>query len=497
MTEAIIALDQGTTSTRAIAFTSSGSQLGSAFKSHAQYYPAPGWVEQDPRELVSNAREVLVRVATGLAERDVRVAAVSVANQTETTVVWDRVTGEPIYNAIVWQDSRTEAAAAAIARTIDAGAVRAATGSPLNGYYSATKLQWILDAVPGARERAARGELAFGTIDTWLAWSLCEGQPHRTDVTNASRTLLFDIRAMAWSDDLLELFGIPRACLPTVQPCDARVGTIGYIPQLAGVPVIGMIGDQQAALVGQGALTPGEAKVTYGTGAFLLLNTGTEQLPSPSGLLSTVAYQLAGQPAHYALEGSVSAAGSLIDWLVRGLALAESPEELERLARAAGGSDGVAIVPAFSGLLAPYWEPDARGVIRGITARTTRGNIAYAAFESVALQVQDVVAAATRDGAMPSELRVDGGMSVNPLLMALQADVSGLPVVRTGVIEATAAGAARIGMVGVGLADGLDSFPQGVPDAQWAPRPPADAVRATAWRHALAASVAGKGSGPL
>ncbi len=456
----VLALDQGTTSSRAIVFDERGAVVAVAQKEFAQHYPRPGWVEHDPLDIWSSqvgvAAEALSRA--GLQARDV--AAVGIANQRETTLLWDRRTLEPIGNAIVWQDRRTAAEVERLRASGSEETVQRLTGLLLDPYFSATKVAWLLDHTDRARERAEAGELAFGTVDSWLVARLTGGASHVTDVSNASRTLLFDIHALDWSDELLELFGVPRAVLPEVVPTSGVVAEASSGP-LAGVPIAALAGDQQAATFGQACLAPGQAKNTYGTGCFLVLNTGPEPRRSEHRLLTTVAWQLApgrtpGRPA-YALEGGVFTAGAAVQWLRDGLGVIRDAADVERLAASVEDSGGVTFVPALTGLGAPHWDPYARGAVLGITRGTTAAHVARAALEGVALQVADVVDAMREDSGLPfTELRVDGGAANNDLLMQLQADLAGMTVVRPAVTETTALGAALLAGLAVGVWDGLD-----------------------------------------
>ena len=447
MPHAVAALDQGTSSTRCLIFGPDGSVLGSAQRPHEQIFPAPGQVEHDPMEILANVERVLGAALTdaGLVARDI--AALGIANQRETTVLWERATGRPLHNAIVWQDTRTDALVAQLARAGGADRFRATTGLPLASYFSAVKLRWLLDHLPGARARAEAGELAFGTIDSWLLWHLT-GQ-HVTDVTNASRTQLMDLASLRWDPALLAAFAIPPPLLGRIV---ASSGVIGEARgALAGVPVGGILGDQQAALVGQGCLAPGQAKVTYGTGCFLLAHTGAAPVASAAGLLATVAYQFGTAPAAYALEGSIAVTGALVQWLRDNLRLIGTSAEVAALAASVADNGDVYFVPAFSGLYAPWWRADARGVIAGLTRFATAGHIARAALEATAYQVRDVVAAMRRDGAPPTALRVDGAMVDNDLLMQFQADMLDLPLLRGASAEATAFGAAAAAGLAVGV----------------------------------------------
>ncbi len=449
----VLALDQGTTSSRAIVFDESGAVVSAAQEEFAQLYPRPGWVEHDPLDIWWSqervAAEALARA--GLAARDV--ACVGIANQRETTLLWDRRTLEPLANAIVWQDRRTAPDVERLrAKGLEPSVTRL-TGLLLDPYFSATKVAWLLDSTPGLRDRAEAGEVAFGTVDSWLAARLTGGAVHVTDVSNASRTLLFDIRELAWSDPLLEAFRVPRAVLPDVVPTSGVVAEVSVGP-LAGVPLAAMAGDQQAATFGQACFAPGAAKNTYGTGCFLVLNTGDEPRSSRHGLLATVGWQraTAGAPVAYALEGSVFTAGAVVQWLRDGLGVIRDAADVEGLAASVPDSGGVCFVPALTGLGAPHWDPYARGAIVGLTRGTTAAHVARAALEGVALQVADVVDAMRRDSGLPlTELRVDGGAARNDLLMQLQADVAGVTVVRPAVTETTALGAAFLAGLAVGV----------------------------------------------
>jgi glycerol kinase len=449
------AIDQGTTSSRFIVFDRSGTIMAMEQREHQQIFPRPGWVEHDPMEILRNTRAVIDEAlrGAGLSARDL--AAVGITNQRETTVLWDRATGEPVHNALVWQDTRVDPLVAAYARDGGQDRFRAATGLPLASYFSALKLQWLLDNVPGARARAEAGELMFGTIDAWLMWHLT-GQ-HVTDVTNASRTQLMNLATLDWDAALLAAFGVPASVLPRI------VASSGLLAEargeLAGVTVGGILGDQQAALVGQTCFSPGEAKNTYGTGCFLLLNTGTTAVASAHGLITTVAYRFGEAPACYALEGSIAITGALVQWLRDNLGLIGSSAEVEALAGSVADNGGVYFVPAFSGLYAPYWRADARGVIAGLTRYAGKGHLARAALEATAYQVADVIAAMEQDsGVKMRSLRVDGGMVVNEMLMQFQADLLGVPVVRPTVVETTALGAAYAAGLAVGYWRDLDDL---------------------------------------
>ncbi len=444
----ILALDQGTTSSRAIVFDHAGTIRGSAQREFRQIFPQPGWVEHDATDIWASQfavlREALAHAKTGAQD----IAAIGIANQRETTLVWERATGRPIANAIVWQDRRTAPMCDALRDAGHAPLFARKTGLVLDAYFSGTKLRWLLDNVPGARVRAQRGELAFGTIDTWLIWQLTGGRVHCTDASNASRTLLFDIHAGAWDDELLALLDVPRSVLPRVVPSSGVCGTAAI--DGVDIPIAGIAGDQQAALFGQACLTPGLAKNTYGTGCFLLLNTGRQAVASRNNLLTTVAWQRKGA-TDYALEGSVFIGGAVVQWLRDGLKIIRSSSDVEALAQSVPDNGGVYLVPAFAGLGAPHWDAYARGAIFGLTRGATSGHIARAALESIAFQSADVLAAMQKDaGITLSELRVDGGATADDLLMQFQADILGVPVVRPQVRETTALGAAYLAGLAVG-----------------------------------------------
>ena len=454
----VMALDQGTTSSRAIVFDRGGGIRSVAQRETTQHFPQPGWVEQDAREIWETQAEVAVEALRSAGIDGSQVAAVGITNQRETTVIWDRRTGDPVANAIVWQDRRTADVCEELRRDGAEQRVRAATGLLLDPYFSGTKIAWILEHVAGARERAEAGELAFGTVDSWLAFRLTGGRLHVTDATNASRTLLYDIHAGDWDDELLDLLGVPRALLPEVRGSSAVYGEITGIDDLAGVPLAGIAGDQQSALMGQLCTERGSVKTTYGTGCFALLHTGTAPQPSERGLLTTIACSTDGQP-RYALEGSVFTGGAVVRWLRDGLGLIGSAEEVEPLAASVPDSGGVVLVPAFTGLGVPHWDPHARGTIVGMTLGTGAGHVARAALEGIAFQVAELLDALAADaGAAPAEMRVDGGAARNDLLMQFQADVSGLPVVRPEVTESTALGAAYLAGLAVGYWQGVEEL---------------------------------------
>ena len=462
MPRLIAAIDQGTTSSRCILFNERG-PAGVCQKEHAQHYPQPGWVEHDATEIWRRTQEVVAGAMQAAGATAADIAAVGITNQRETTVVWDAATGAPLHPAIVWSDTRTAELCDALAASGGQDRFRAATGLPLATYFSAPKLRWLLDRLPHLRRRAASGEVRFGTIDAWLIWNLTggpDGGAHVTDVTNASRTMLMDLRTLDWSPQLLAAFDIPREMLPTIVPSvDRRTyGSTRKSGPFGGeIPVCGCLGDQQAALMGQTCLDPGQSKNTYGTGCFMLLNTGREPIVSRSGLLTTVACQIDRQPATYALEGSIAMAGSLVQWLRDALGLIRSSGEIEPLANSVKDNGGVYFVPAFSGLFAPYWRSDARGLVAGLTGYANKGHIARAVLEATAYQTRDVLDAMRKDSGVPlTSLRVDGGMAVNNLLMQFQADVLDVPVVRPKVTETTALGAAYAAGLAVGFWRDLD-----------------------------------------
>jgi glycerol kinase len=452
---AILALDQGTTSCRAIVFDREANVLGLAQHEFAQHFPHSGWVEHDANEIwrVQHAVALQAIAKSGLAAADM--AAIGITNQRETTVLWDRTTGEPLANAIVWQDRRTAAFCDELRDAGHENVIRQKTGLIIDAYFSGTKLKWLLDKIPQARTRAAKGELAFGTIDSWLIWKLTGGKVHATDVSNASRTMLCSIHTLDWDDDLLALMNIPRSVLPQIVDSSGVVGTTIDKGALNGLPIAGIAGDQQAALFGQACQHAGMAKNTYGTGCFMLMNTGTKPVVSQHRLLTTVAWRLptAGtKETHYALEGSVFAAGAAVQWLRDGLGIINSSAEIEPLARSVADTNGVYMVPAFVGLGAPHWDPSARGTIFGLTRGSTRAHIARATLEAIAYQSADLAIAMQHDAGLAfSELRVDGGATVNNLLMQFQADVLRTPVVRPKMTETTALGAAYLAGLAVGF----------------------------------------------
>ncbi|MFI9506543.1 glycerol kinase GlpK [Nocardia sp. NPDC052566] len=467
------AIDQGTTSSRCIVFDRQGRVVGVAQREHEQIFPRPGWVEHDPESIWRNTEFVLGEVLerTGVAAGEI--AAVGVTNQRETTVVWDRASGKPIHNAIVWQDTRTDRLVTELGGDLGPTRYQDRTGLPLSTYFAGPKLRWILDHVDGARERAAAGELCFGTIDSWVLWNLT-GE-HITDVTNASRTMLMDLRTLQWDPDICAEFGVPESMLPRIVSSSQVYAEINSGP-LQGIPVAGILGDQQAATFGQACLSPGEAKNTYGTGNFMLLNTGTTPVLSKHGLLTTVCYQLGAEDAVYALEGSIAVTGSLVQWFRDNLGIIGSAEEIEPLAASVADNGGAYIVPAFSGLFAPRWRPDARGVIAGLTRFVNRAHLARAVLESTAFQTREVVDAMRADAESEhldlelTTLKVDGGMVGNDLLMQFQSDILDVPVVRPVVNETTALGAAYAAGLAVGYWSGTDDIRANwAADKTWSP----------------------------
>ncbi len=460
MTErrAILAIDQGTTSSRAMLFDSRGRPIGQAQKEFEQHFPRSGWVEHDAEEIWRDTVEVVRQAIRNAGVEPSQIAAIGITNQRETTVIWDRKTGVPIHRAIVWQDRRTAEACERLREDGHAELVQDRTGLLIDSYFSATKAAWILDQVPGARARAARGELAFGTIDTFLLWRLTEGAVHATDATNAARTMLFDIKRHTWDQDLLELFGVPAAILPEVRDSSDDFGTTPKDLFGSPIPILGVAGDQQAATVGQACFRPGMTKSTYGTGCFALMNTGTQPVRSHNRLLTTIAYRIGGETT-YALEGSIFVAGAAVQWLRDGLKIIGSAAETQALARSADPNQSVYMVPAFTGLGAPYWDPHARGAILGLTRATGPAEIARAALEAVCFQTRDLLEAMTADGAAPLDtLRVDGGMVANDWMLQTLADVLGVPVERPVVAETTALGAACLAGLRTGFFDGLEGI---------------------------------------
>ena len=467
------AIDQGTTSTRFMVFNRAGRCVSIAQREHQQFYPEPGWVEHDPQEILERTRQV---IAEALQQADLKatdLAAVGIANQRETTVLWDRRTGHPVMNAIVWQDVRVDDMVSTLIASGGIDQFRQSTGLPVSTYFSGLKIRWILDHIPGVRKRAEAGEILFGNIDTFLAWHLTGGPRsgiHVTDITNASRTQLMNLRTLAWDPDMLDRFDIPPAILPRIVPSSMNYAAIKE-GALEGAPLAGILGDQQAALVGQACFDAGQAKNTYGTGCFLLMNTGEAPVESKHGLVSTVAYQLGNSKACYALEGSIAIAGALVQWLRDNLGLIQTSDQVEALAQTVDDNGDVYFVPAFSGLYAPYWKESARGVVVGLTRYATKGHIARAALEATAFQTKDVVDAMERDAGIPLRLlRADGGMTVNKLLMQFQADILSRPVVTPATKETTALGAAYAAGLAMGFyRDVSDLKRNWIADCEWQP----------------------------
>lgn len=458
MSKYILALDQGTSSSRAIVFNEKGEACSVAQKEFTQIFPRPGWVEHDPREIWSSQSGVIAEAITKIGINGLDIAGIGITNQRETTIVWDAATGEPVYNAIVWQDRRTSQYCDSLKEQGLTEKIRSKTGLLLDAYFSGTKVRWILENVPGAREKAEKGELRFGTVDTWLIWNLTRGEVHVTDVTNASRTLLFNIHTLEWDSELLKLFGIPASMLPRVASSSEIYGHTKTTIFAHKVPIAGIAGDQQAALFGQLCTEPGAVKNTYGTGCFLLMNTGREPIESKNNLLTTIAWKI-GEETTYALEGSIFVAGSVVQWLRDGLGIIRSSSEVEALAASVPDNGGVYFVPALTGLGAPYWDQYAKGTLVGITRGTTAAHIARAALEGIAFQTMDIVSAMEQDsGVKLCELKVDGGASRNNLLMQFQSDVLGCNVIRPQVTETTALGAAFLAGLAVGYWGSVDEI---------------------------------------
>jgi glycerol kinase len=473
MSKYVGALDQGTTSTRFMIFDHAGGVVGIHQKEHEQIFPKPGWVEHDPAEIWSRSQEVIKGALDKVGITGSDLAAVGITNQRETAVVWDRKTGKAVYNAIVWQDTRTDTIINEFAKEGGQDRFRAKVGLPLATYFSGPKVKWILDNVDGARAKADAGDLVFGNIDTWCIWNLTggtNGGVHVTDVTNASRTMLMNLETLDWDDEILGIMGIPRSMLPEIKASSEVYGT--GVGDLAGIPIAGDLGDQQAALFGQTCFSAGEAKNTYGTGCFMLLNTGEKIVPSKSGLLTTLGYKIGDQPAVYALEGSIAITGALVQWLRDNLGMISQSPEVEALAKTVEDNGGVYFVPAFSGLFAPYWKSDARGAIVGLTRYVNKGHIARATLEATAWQTREVLDAMNADSGVPlTALKVDGGMVFNDLLMQYQADVLGVPVIRPKVAETTALGAAYAAGLAVGYwAEVEDLRENWAKDAEWEPK---------------------------
>lgn len=473
----ILALDQGTSSSRAIVFDHEGRICATAQKEFPQHFPKPGWVEHDPKDIWSSEASVIAEAITSMGINGLNIAGIGITNQRETTIVWDVETGEPVYNAIVWQDRRTSEYCDSLKEQNLTGFIREKTGLIIDAYFSATKIRWILENVPGARARAEAGKLRFGTVDTWLLWNLTRGECHMTDVSNASRTMLFNIHTLNWDEDLMKLFGIPMSMLPEVHSSSEIYGYTKTTIFAHKVPVAGIAGDQQAALFGQMCTTPGSVKNTYGTGCFLLMNSGTKPITSSHNLLTTIAWKI-GDTVNYALEGSIFVGGSVVQWLRDGLGIIKSSSEIESLAMTVPDNGGVYFVPALTGLGAPYWDQYAKGTICGLTRGTTAAHIARAALEGIAFETMDIVNAMEHDaGIKLAELKVDGGASRNNLMMQFQADILGTKVIRPKVTETTAMGACYLAGLATGYWDSLDDIKrQWNADKVFEPLAPAEKV---------------------
>jgi len=482
----ILALDQGTSSSRAIVFDHDGNVAAVSQKEFTQHFPKPGWVEHDPMEIWSSEYSVMTEAVTSLGLGGDNIAAIGITNQRETTIVWDAATGKPVHNAIVWQDRRTSEYCDELKSKGLTDMIREKTGLIIDAYFSGTKIRWILENVPGARERAERGELRFGTVDSWLVWNLTGGKRHVTDVTNASRTMLFNIKTLKWDEELLELLGIPASMMPEVHSCSEVYGETCLLG--GSVKVAGIAGDQQAALFGQMCTEEGSVKNTYGTGCFLLMNTGEKPVESKNNLLTTIACQIGGKTT-YALEGSIFVAGSVVQWLRDGLGIVKSSSEIEALASTVPDNGGVYFVPALTGLGAPYWDQYAKGTITGLTRGATAAHIARAALEGIAFQTMDIVLAMEKDAGVPlSELKVDGGASRNNLMMQFQADILGTTVVRPQVTETTALGAAYLAGIATGYWKGIEEVKkQWQKERSFVPQAAPDKVEAAknGWKDAV------------
>jgi glycerol kinase len=472
MPKYVAAIDQGTTSTRCILFDHAGNIVAVDQKEHEQIYPKPGWVEHDALEIWERTQRVVREALDKSGANVADVAAIGLTNQRETTVVWERETGRPVYNAIVWQDTRTDLICNELAREAGQDRFRARTGLPLATYFSGPKIKWILDNIPGTRQRAEKGKLLFGNMDTWVLWNMTGA--HVTDVTNASRTLLMDLQTLDWDDEILRILGIPRSMLPEIRSSSEVYGNAKG--GLGGVPLAGDLGDQQAALFGQTCYSPGEAKNTYGTGCFMLMNTGEKPVLSRNGLLTTLGYKIGNQPAVYALEGSIAITGALVQWLRDNLGMIEKSSDVETLAGSVEDNGGIYFVPAFSGLFAPYWRSDARGAIVGMTRYINKGHIARAVLEATAYQTREVLDAMEKDsGVRLTALKVDGGMVFNELLMQFQADILDVPVIRPKVAETTALGAAYAAGLAVGFWKDYDELRLNWgKDKEWKPSMPVE-----------------------
>ena len=489
MKQYILALDQGTSSSRAIIFDNQGKIKATSQKEFTQIFPKPGWVEHNPMEIWSSQASVIAEAITSIGINGDNIAAIGITNQRETTIVWDAETGEPVYNAIVWQDRRTSEFCDSLKKKDGlTETIRNKTGLIIDAYFSATKINWILENVPGARQKAQEGKLRFGTVDTWLVWMLTSGEVHVTDVSNASRTMLFNIHTLEWDKELLELFDIPESMMPEVKSSSEVYGYTKGTILACEVPIGGMAGDQQAALFGQMCTEPGSVKNTYGTGCFLLMNSGEKPIMSSNNLLTTIAWKI-GDTVNYALEGSIFVAGSVVQWLRDGLGIIRSAKEVEKLATSVPDNGGVYFVPALTGLGAPHWDQYAKGSIYGITRGTTAGHIARAALEGIAFQTMDIVQAMEKDAGCPlKELKVDGGATANNLMMQFQADILGTSVIRPQVTETTALGAAYLAGLAVGYWDSIDHIKSqwGV-EKEFSPQADAEKVEAlkAGWADAI------------
>lgn len=458
MEQYILALDQGTTSSRAIVFDHKGQIRSVAQKEFTQIFPQPGWVEHDPNEIWSTQAGVAAEATVKMGINGTNIKAIGITNQRETTIVWDKTTGEPVYNAIVWQDRRTAGFCDQLKQDGHAALVQSKTGLVIDAYFSGSKIRWILDNVEGARAKAEAGELAFGTVDSWLVWKFTRGKVHATDVTNASRTMLFNIRTLEWDDELLQLLNIPKSMLPEVKQSSEIYGETATTIFASKIPIAGIAGDQHAALFGQMCIGNGMVKNTYGTGCFMLMNIGDKFIASKNNLLTTIAWKIGGK-TQYAFEGSIFIGGAVVQWLRDGLGVIKTSAEVEQLALSVPDTGGVYFVPAFAGLGAPYWDPEARGTIVGLTRGSTAGHIARAALQSIAYQTMDVLKAMEADAGMPiSELRVDGGATANNLLMQFQANLLGCKVIRPNVVETTALGAAYLAGLAVGYWESVEEI---------------------------------------
>ena len=495
MEKYILALDQGTSSSRAIVFDEHGQTKAVSQKEFTQIFPKPGWVEHNPMEIWSSQASVIAEAITSIDINGLNIAAIGITNQRETTIVWDAETGEPVYNAIVWQDRRTSEFCDGLKRDGRTALIRSKTGLIIDAYFSATKILWILENVPGARQRAEEGKLRFGTVDTWLIWMLTRGEVHVTDVSNASRTMLFNIHSLEWDKELLQLFGIPESMMPQVKSSSEVYGYTKTTLFAHEVPIAGIAGDQQAALFGQMCTEPGSVKNTYGTGCFMLMNSGERPIMSSNNLLTTIAWKI-GDKVNYALEGSIFVAGSVVQWLRDGLGIIKSSSEIEALACSVEDNGGVYFVPALTGLGAPHWDQYAKGCIYGLSRGTTAAHIARAALEGIAFQTMDIVNAMQKDaGVTLKELKVDGGASRNNLLMQFQADILGTSVIRPTVTETTALGAAYLAGLAVGYWESIDHIKSqwGV-DTQFNPIASPEKVEAlkTGWADAIKRTLSGK-----